>query len=139
MISHARLREIVAALKYPNFTFELAEADFFPDYIGRVVVHTMAPEVYDYLAGVPEPHMGPIASSFSVHFEESETGVVRQAFQAVRTIITHEAGEFFQYGDERPFNPHLRKSLETTNMLDKLKTYGQSLDMLISDDLGESR
>lgn len=137
MITHKELVEIVGRIKYPNFTIELAEADYFPEYVGRVVVHTMAPEVYDYLAGIPEPHMGPIAASFSVIYTDNESSVVRQAFQSIRTIILHEAGEFFQYGDERPFNPH-RPNPVAEAVSKSLKQTVEALERY-AEDLGESR
>lgn len=44
--------------------------------------------------------------SLYLESDGTEAAMMRFCFSALRDLELHELGEFFQYGNERPFDPH---------------------------------
>lgn len=50
-----------------------------------------------------------ICGSASIPVDDADEGMLlRRVFDLLMRMEQHEVGEFFRYGDTRPFNPHVR-------------------------------
>ena len=107
------IKDIIQKVAYKDYRIVLRMEDWRP----YLQVQFEAPDMH---TGVVETQY---CRKWMISFYMTDTEIVRTAYKAVLAAVEHEVGEFFTFGGEPVFRPHMDvyalHSLSVRNKVDK--------------------